>query len=205
MSVRDLSRVSPSYSSWHATGVVRSLVVASLLCACGSHHDPSVVNPVPADARLPIGPPLAAPGERMAYKLVLQGLDLATYEIGIGDVTDVAGKQAIIVQAHAKTVGIGALVRVDDYFSSWIDLATGRSLRWVSDAYASNGKDKEKTEADLAARKGDRLPITFHLNDDKPRPEPQKVRMHDVWDYNAFLVALRTWEGPPGTSVVVEV
>ena len=37
------------------------------------------------------------------------------------------------------------------------------------------------------------MPIDFHLNDQPPTPEPQTVTLADVWDYNAFLVALRTW------------
>src|SRR5205823_406774 len=35
--------------------------------------------------------------------------------------------------------------------------------------------------------------------------EPQKVSMPDVWDLNAFLVAMRSWEGAAGTSVTTEV
>jgi hypothetical protein len=187
--------------------VLRSLLALSLLCACGSHPDVAKV-PHPATAnsnKLPDGPPLVTPGERMSYRVALQGLELASYDIGIGDVTDLAGKQTVVVQAHAKTVGIGAFVKVDDFFSSWIDVMTGRSLRWVADEFATNGKDKERTEADLAARNGDLVPITFHANDDPPAPEPQTVSKPDVWDYNAFLVALRSWEGPPGSAVTVEV
>src|SRR4029077_21242078 len=57
----------------------------------------------------------------------------------------------------------------------------------------------------LAGRTGDTVPIQFHLNDDPPKPEPQKVSLPDVWDYNAFLVALRSWEGAPGSTVTAEV
>ena len=186
--------------------MLRSLFVISLLCACGPKPELTVSHPATANAnKLPDGPPLVTPGERMSYSVALQGLELASYDIGIGDLTDLAGKQAVIVQAHAKTVGIGALVKVDDFFSSWIDVATGRSLRWVTDEYASNGKDKERTDANLSARAGDVVPLAFHLNDDPPAPEPQQVSKPDVWDYNAFLVALRSWEGPPGSAIVVEV
>jgi hypothetical protein len=141
----------------------------------------------------------------MTYRLALQGIELASYELAVGDISDVGGKQAIVVQSHARTVGIGALVKVDDTFSSWIDVTTGRPLRWVCDEYASNGQDKERTEADLAARADNVVPIQFHLNDDPPKPEPQKVSLSDVWDYNAFLIALRAWEGAPGSAVTAEV
>ncbi|MDB4959873.1 MAG: hypothetical protein JWO36_7442 [Myxococcales bacterium] len=141
----------------------------------------------------------------MSYRIALQGLELASYEIGVGDLSEVGGKQTVVVQAHAKTVGFGAFVKVDDYFSSWIDVLTGRSVRWMTDEFDTNGKDKERTDADLAGRSGNLVPITFHLNDETPKPEPQLVTKPDVWDYNAFLVALRSWEGPAGSAVSVEV
>lgn len=120
----------------------------------------------------------------------------------VGEVTD----GTVQVQSHAKTVGLaGKIVMVDDYFNSWLDTATGRSRHWVTDEYAKNGKDKERTDANLADRKGDITPVMFHLNDDPPADESQKVSFPDVWDFNAFLIALRSWEGAPGSKVVVEV
>ena len=184
--------------------MTRSWLVV-LCAACGSHASTAPRSPVTATAKLPDGPPLVTAGERMSYRLSLQGLELATYDLGVGEVTELGGKQAIVVQSHAKTVGLGAIIRVDDYFSSWIDVATGRPLRWVTDEFASDSPNKEKTDADLAARSGDTLPIMFHINNEPPKPEPQKVTLADVWDYNAFLVALRSWEGPPGTTIVIEV
>lgn len=184
---------------------MRSLVVAALVAGCGSSHVQQVAQPAPKLARLPEGPPLVTPGEHMSYKLALQGIDLAVYEFAIGDIAQASGKPAVPMQAHAKTVGIGALVKVDDYFWSWLDPQTGRPLHWTTDEYATDGKDKEKTDADFTARSGDTVPVMFHLNDDAPAAEPQKVSQPDVWDYNSFLIALRSWEGPPGTSVTAEV
>lgn len=174
-------------------------------CSSPSAHPPHGPQPPPAKlAGLPVGPPLVTPGEHMQYKLALQGVELAMYEMGVGEVTQVAGKPAILVQSHAKTVGLGALVKVDDYFSSWIDVATGRPLKWACDEYSNDGKHKEKTDADLAGRTGDQVPMTFHLDDDPPQPEPQKVSMPDVWDLNALVIALRAWEDVAGSSVAVE-
>jgi hypothetical protein len=180
----------------------------SLLCAaCGSHRgDPIGPQVPPAAARLPDGPPLVTPGERMSYKLVLQGVELATYELGVGDLGDVGGKRAVVVQSHAKAVGLVKMVaNIDDTFTSWIDVTTGRPLRWTVDEFATKSSDKERTDAHLADRAGDQVPIDFHLNDQPPTPEPQRVSLADVWDYNAFLVALRSWEAPAGTKVVTEV
>ena len=175
------------------------------MSACGPHHAVAPAPVGPITNHLPGGPPLVTPGEHMSYKLALQGIDLATYDFSVGEQSTVAGRPVIVVSSHAVTVGLGALVKVDDYFSSWIDVATGRPLRWTADEYASNGHDKERTLADFAGRTGDTLPIQFHLNDDPPHAEPQHVSLPEVWDYNAFLVALRAWEGAPGSHVTAEV
>ncbi|HEY1557617.1 MAG TPA: DUF3108 domain-containing protein [Kofleriaceae bacterium] len=185
--------------------MVRSWLVLVLFAACGSSHLDVAKPTAPAVNKLPDGPPLVTPGEHMQYKLSLRGVELAVYDLAIGDITDFNGKRAIVVQSHAKTVGLGALIKVDDYFSSWVDVATGRPLHWKCDEYASNGKDKEKTDADLAGRQGDSIPIAFHLNDDPPKTEPQHVSLPEVWDYNSFLIALRGWEGAPGSTVTAEV
>lgn len=199
--------------------IAKTLVALTLLSACthgyggttpgggggggGGAKAPAMMN------ELPPGPPLVSPGEHMTYKLVLQGLEIAQYElvVGAGPVA-VGDKQGITVTSHAKAMGLASMaVKVDDNFTSWVDVATGRSLKWQTDEFAKNGKDKERTDADVAGRTADSIPITFHLNDDPPQPEPQKLlpTMKDVWDYNAFLVALRSWEGAVGSKISVEV
>ncbi len=142
----------------------------------------------------------------MSYRLQLGGMDLATYDFGVGEITDIAGKQAIVVQSHAKAAGLVKMVaNIDDVFTSWIDVGTGRSLRWSTDEYATKGTDKERTDVKFYARTGNTLPVDFHINDQPPTPEPQRVSMPDVWDYNAFLIALRIWDKPAGTKVTAEV
>ena len=189
-----------------------STITIANLAACGSAPvaptaPPNVPNGGPvASARFGIGPPLVTPGERMSYRLQLQGMELATYDFAIGEQTVVGGKQAITVQSHAKATGLARMVaKVDDYFTSWIDLETGRPLRWTTDEFASKGDDKERTDARFFERANDLVPVDFHLNDAPPAPEPQHVSLPDVWDYNAFLVALRTWDAPAGSTITAEV
>jgi len=162
---------------------------------------------VPAGAALLDGPPLATPGEHMQYRLSLQGIDLATYDLGVGDVADLDGKQAIVVQGHAKVRGFASFIaNIDDHFTSWVDVATGRPLRFQTDEYASGSKTNiEHSIVDLAGRTGDIIPVTYHLNDAPPQPEPQRASQPVAWDYNAFLIALRSWEGPPGAGLTLEV
>ena len=143
----------------------------------------------------------------MQYRLSLRGVDLATYDLGIGEVTELDGKKAIVVQGHAKTRGLAAFfATIDDHFTSWVDVATGRSLRFQTDEYATGSKtDIEHAVIDLAGRSGETIPIEFHLNDAPPRPEPQKASLPVAWDYNAFLLALRGWEAPVGSQLTLEV
>ena len=186
---------------------IAALVVA--LSACGSApttpSTPIAAKPTGSD-RFALGPPLVTPGEHMSYRLQLQGMQLATYDFAVGEITEVNGKKAIVVQSHAKATGLAQMVaKVDDYFTSWIDIETGRPLRWTTDEFATKGEDKERTDARFFERTGDSVPIDFHLNDAAPTAEPQTVSLPDVWDYNAFLIALRTWDGAPGSTITAEV
>ncbi len=147
------------------------------------------------------------PGERMTYKLALRGMDIASYTFSVGEVQELAGRRVVVVESHARSVGIVEwLARIDDRFTSWIDVETGRSRRFQADEYETNSKTNvEHVVADLGAREGELVPVTFHVNDADPTPEPQRVNLPEVWDYNTFLVALRAWEQPPGSKVRVEV
>ncbi|MDB4962154.1 MAG: hypothetical protein JWP01_2153 [Myxococcales bacterium] len=184
-------------------------VLGSLALGCGAPSSTPITPAAPAvpAAKLGDGAPLVTPGERMTYRVVLGGVELAAMSLGIGERTELAGNPTILVQGHARSVGLANMIAaIDDTFTSWLDVDTGRSLRFVVDEYETNSKvNIEHTIADLANKTAELLPITFALNDAPPQPEPQKLRDPDVWDYNAFLVALRSWEGPVGTTQSVEV
>jgi hypothetical protein len=143
----------------------------------------------------------------MQYKLSLQGVELASFELGVGEVTALGDKRAIVVQGHAKVTGLAAFIAtIDDRFSSWVDVATGHPLRFQTDEYASGSKtDIEHAVVDFAARTADIVPVSFHVNDAPAHPELQNVSQPVAWDFNAFLLALRTWEGAPGTALALEV
>ena len=186
-------------------------VVLSLVAACTNRPAPAQPPAAPATptaaAVLREGPPLATPGEHMQYRLSLQGVDLATHDLAIGEVAELGGRKAIVVQGHAKVRGLASFIaNIDDRFTSWVDIATGRSLRFQTDEYASGSKtDIEHSIVDLAGRTGDTIPVSYHVNDAPPRPEPQTAALPVAWDYNAFLIALRSWEGPPGSGLTLEV
>jgi hypothetical protein len=57
----------------------------------------------------------------------------------------------------------------------------------------------------MAERTGGEVPVMFHIDDAAPAPEPQHVSLPETWDFNAFMVALRSWDVPAGTTAVLEV
>ena len=160
-----------------------------------------------AKGEFPKGPPLVTPGERMQYKVALKGLELASYVISVGEIVDLEGKKTITVSGNAKLAGIAAWFggKVDDTLTSWLDIETGRSRRFQVDEYGSRSEDIEHTIADIAKRDGATIPVMFHINNDPPTPEPQKAALPETWCMNSFLVALRSWEGPPGSVQNLEV
>jgi len=134
------------YASYVHSAVLIPLIL--LLEACSHPTAPSAPSApatpaavAKAETGLRAGPPLATPGEHMQYKLSLQGVDLATYDLSIGEVTEVGGKQAVVVQGHAKVSGlVSFLATIDDRFTSWVDVSTGQSLRFQTDEYASGSR-----------------------------------------------------------------
>jgi hypothetical protein len=189
---------------------VRSLTIL-LIAACSGPSTTTTIpiqDPTTTAAPWGTGKPLVTPGERMTYRLKLKGIELAEYTLAIGgQPTELDGKQTLIVEGHAKSTGIANLVtKVDDHFTSWIDIETGRPHRFqVAELATGSDKNVEHTIVDFAKREGDTVPVSFQIADGEPAPEPQKVTQKDVWDYNAFLVALRAWEGPDGATISTEV
>ncbi len=179
-----------------------------MVMGCGTKGTSAITQiPEPQAAPWAKGKPLVTPGERMTYRLSLKGFELASYTLSVGELTALEGKQTVIVEGHAKSVGlVNRVAKVDDRFTSWIDVETGRPHRFQTAEYET-GSDKNLEHAivDFAKREGTSIPVSFQLNDATAAPEPQKVTQPDVWDYNAFLVALRAWEAPVGATISTEV
>jgi hypothetical protein len=189
--------------------LVSCSAVAVLAAACGHPNNPAKITPGSGtdQGKLPDGAPLVTPGERMSYRMSLQGVSLAEYTLGVGEIEDGAGGKVVLVQGHAKTIGLADFVaKIDDTFTSWIDVRTGRSARYQTDEFEVNSKTNvEHVVVDLRGRKEDTIPVSFHLNNNTPTSEPQKAAYADTWDVNSFLIALRSWEGAPGSTSSVEV
>jgi hypothetical protein len=185
-----------------------SLAVVLALAACG-HKGPGRGNPKGDPvASLPVGPPLATPGEKMSYRLTLKGVELGTYLIAVGDLVDLDGVKTVVVQAQAKSGGLAALVAdIDDRFTSWVDVKTGRPRRFEVLEHADRkSKDIDHVIIDFGQRTGNIIPVQYAVNDETPmKTVNQPVTMKEVWDYNAFLLAVRSWEGEKGSTATLEV
>ena len=183
------------------------LAFAAMAAACGPKGATKASPKGEPVAALPLGAPLATPGERMSYKLTLKGVELGTFLFGVGEVTDLGGVQTVVVEAQAKSGGLAALVAdIDDRFTSWVDVKTGRPRRFeVFEHTDRKGKDKDHVVVDFAARSENGIPVHYALNDEPMQTLLQPVKEKEVWDYNAFLLALRSWEGDKGSTAALEV
>ena len=141
----------------------------------------------------------------MSYRLVLGEMELATYDLA--SATRRGRRQTRGGHAVARE-GVGLVkfvANIDDMFTSWIDVEHRPPAAPDRRRIRSQRQRQGTHRSAHAERTGNIVPIDFHLNDDPPTPEPQTVSLPDVWDYNAFLVALRGWEAPPGSTVTAEV
>ena len=185
--------------------VLCRLLLVLVIGACGSKRAEPIVAGGTA-AKLPDGPPYVTPGERISYQLQIGGMNLATYDVGVGTVEQVGTRRAIVVQSHAKSQGLVSMVaNLDTTFTSWIDVENGRPLRWTVEERRPDGSLKEGADARLSERKDDQIPVEVRLPDAAPTIEMQKVSMPDVWDYNALVIAVRAWEPKAGSTVTAEV
>ncbi len=186
---------------------MRFLVVAIALLGCGPKGTSRATPKGQPLTALPIAPPVATPGERISYRLTLKNVEVGVFQLAVGDVSDLDGTPAVVVEARAKSSGLAALVAtIDDSFTSWIDVKTGRPRRFeVWEHVARNSPDRDHVIVDFAARAGNAVPVHYALNDAPLKTVQQKVSMPDVWDYNAFLLACRGWEGDPGSTTTLEV
>ena len=148
-------------------------------------------------------PPLAAPGERMLYRVAIHGFELAEYSISVGEETTLEGTEVVVVQSAARTTKVAAMLKpIDDIFTSWISRGDGRSVRFLSSERASKDDDrKEITEARTAAGT-----VALHVTrGDEVLDEQQAIAGHGGHDLNSFIIFLRGWDGEPGAHMDADV
>ncbi len=173
-----------------------SVVIA--MAACGNRAAaPTRDWNVPA-AKLGTEPPFASPGERVRYRVTALGLELAALSMGVGDVSPLEGKQAVVVQAVAESVGLAARVKpVRVEFTSWIDVATGLPLLFRA------VEAQEVIEARFGKLAEKKFPISTQVAD-----QPEKIEMQATngqpLELLGVLLVLRSWDDKVGASRTFE-
>jgi hypothetical protein len=169
-----------------------------VLAACGNRAAaPTRDWNVPA-AKLGAQPPFASPGERVRYRVTALGLELAALTIAVGDVTPVEGKQAVVLQAVAESVGLAARVKpVRVEFTSWLDVATGTPLLFRA------VESHEVVEARFTKLVDKKFPISTQ------KPEsPEKIELQTTngqpLELLGVLLVLRSWDSKIGGSSTFE-
>jgi Protein of unknown function (DUF3108) len=172
-------------------------------CGPGAKIAPIEIKSI-APSVLPVAPPFARPGERMAFTLQLQSVDVASFVIDVGARTEFESKDSIVVQTNVQSLGIAALItKVDEVYTSWIDTKTGRPLLFR--AHEASGKDGQSgidhSDALFTQRGAGVLPFSLTRHSGDVLAETQVIRSDDLWDLNTFFLVIRGWVGAIGSSV----
>ena len=151
--------------------------------------------------------PFVSPGERMSYRLTMHDLEVATFTIVIGEVDELAGREVVVVQSGVQSSPLVSMVKkVEDNFTSWIDAATGRPVLFRS-AELATADDPTIEATDSEAGKVEDGAFTVRITRDgvDQSVDRQAVGELPLFDLNGFLIALRSWEVPPGTQATADI
>lgn len=118
--------------------------------------------------------------------------------MAVGEVTPVEGKQAVVLQAVAESVGLAARVKpVRVEFTSWIDVASGLPLLFRA------AEAQEIVEARFTKLADKKFPISTQEPD-----APEKIEMQTTngqpLELLGVLLLLRSWDSRVGGSSTFE-
>lgn len=196
---------------------MRRALLVLLLTACGSKpvstapgQPTAWVEDAPAAAEaFPPKPPYVVPGERMAYRLSMHGLEVATFKIAVGAPGELQGRPVIVVQSGVEASPLVAMVKkVEDHFTSWIDAATSRTVLFrASELASANDQNVEQTDAEAWNLEDGSYPVKVRRADgsDEETVARQLVGTSPVFDLNSFLMVLRDWDAPASTTATADV
>jgi hypothetical protein len=187
-----------------------ALPLAVLVAACGGGPAPAPASPpappVAATEAFPPGVPFLAPGERTVYRIRLHEVEVATYTVVCGDLTELDGRPVVVVEGGVQSSPLVSLVRkVEDHFTSWIDAATSRTLLFRAEERVSPDRDAiEYTDAEVGTISDGTFAIRVHAADEPEVVERQTVGLEPPFDLNSLMIALRSWIVPVGTTVTAD-
>jgi hypothetical protein len=201
--------------------VVSLFALALALASCGGKSKTGSTTPTspdvpsettgwsdkPIEGRPQAQPPFVTPGERMTFNASIHGIDLATFGIGVGDVTEVDGKQVVPVQAGVQSSSIVSLMRkIDDTFTTWIDVKTGRPVTFKG--HELGGMDDpviEDTDVDFSTAGTGEVKVALTRADTGSTIEVQQKTTEDLLDFQTFFLAMRSWDAPVGATMTADV
>jgi hypothetical protein len=194
--------------------VLATVLVTGAACGSAANHAPGPAVGAPAgpvqtaaDA-FPARPPFVAPGERMSYRLTMHGVDVATFSIAVGEIGELSGRPVVIVQSGVAASPLVAMVKkVKDNFTSWIDAETSRTVMFRAAELASPDDPVEEwVDASPVEVVDGTYPVRVRRSDATDEIlVRQTIGDSPIFDMNSFLMVLRTWEAPPGTTAVADV
>jgi hypothetical protein len=192
--------------------ILVALLGAAALMACGGHQQPATAGKPSAGAgpvsiRPQPQPPFVTPGERMTFKASIHGLEMATFGIAVGEVTDWKGKPAVVVQAGVQSSQmLSILKKIDDTFSTWIDTGTGRPLFFRGHELSGLADPViEDTDVDFGTAATGKVQVDLTRVDTGKTVEMQEQTTADLMDFQAFFLALRAWDAPVGSTLSADV
>jgi hypothetical protein len=192
------------------------ILAASVLSAVVGCHKAPVGNAgagKPVDAvsapgeAFPERAPFVGTGERMQYRLGMHGMDVASYTVVVGDITQMSGRDVVVIQAGVESSPLVSLVhKVSDNFTSWVDVKTSRPVLFrAAELRTPDSGDVETTDAEMGTVVDGSFAVKVSEADGDPKEERQSVAELPLFDFNGFLMVLRSWEPPKGTSASADV
>ncbi len=196
---------------WRLVPIVIALLLLTASCHKTANGAPVSLLMLETSSKataFPPAPPFARPGERMVFRIALQNVEVAVFSIVVGDVVELDGKKALVVQAAAHSLGLASLVsKVDDQFASWVDISNGRPLLFRSHEGAGNGGSDGIDDAatEFFKRTATTVPVVIKGPGVGEAQESQLLSDAELWDMNSFFLVLRGWRGELGSKITSEV
>jgi len=206
-SVRTVRTVALAVALAACSGSSKSVPVASEASAKGGVDPKLAWHEQPVAARPEARPPFATPGERMTFRASIHGLEIATFGIAVGDVGDVSGKPAVVVQGGVQSSKmLSILKKIDDTFTTWIDTKTGHPILFRG--HELGGLDDpviEDTDVDFSTVGQGTLKVDLKRADLGEKIEVQEKTNDELLDFQTFFLVLRGWDAPVGATMTSDV
>jgi hypothetical protein len=187
------------------------LVVAGWSAACAGRNaapgtaasfSTTIASTAVAPKLLGGRPPLAGPGEKLAYRISVQGIEVGEFVIAVE--SDPGG---LVVRSMMRTIGLAALVNgVHLQFTSHLDGKTGKLLRFLSEERPGTGRNLlQQSEVRVTNRVATVVPVMVRRGDGATEQREDQVVRGEVWDLNSLMIALRQFDGGIGSKLDLEV